>query len=212
MRKFFLIMVCSCYCAFQAQAGAGKSLSIENFSIFWAQPTVEFNVDLENNQAILSWSELSDVQSVLIERSTNSKDFEPISQLFANAYKNSYIDDLSNQAINSSKLYYRLTFTFKDGAQKTSQVEDIVVSKMMSFKPKVMVNGTNISFQFQSLREQLTAVRIFNSTTGLIKQLAVSANEGENNHTLQLNGAHSGLYFMQIEQSGHIATTKFFIQ
>ncbi len=175
-------------------------------------PKVEFSLALENNNVVLNWGQLEQIQSVLIERSADDIHFEPLFQQFKQSNRSSFVDNISKESIKSSKLYYRLTVQFSNGERVTTNSKSILIEEVSDFKPKVFVSGGTVNIQFHSNQSRPASLRIFNSTTGLVKEVEFVTNRGENSQTVSVYGVRSGMYFLQIEQTGNRATTKFFIQ
>jgi hypothetical protein len=178
----------------------------------------QFLVQLRSNDAILSWTTLSERNSEKfeIERSLDGIIFEKIAEQQAAGNSNFEINYQAidyNVANNNSKIiYYRLKQTDFDGSFIYSPIKTIILKNLVnSFNihgvyPNPFTNNINIKFEDKETDE--IRYELFDSKGGLIVHQRVIPEKGINTTTISLlNELSKGMYLLKITDGNVSYTT-----
>lgn len=215
MRKLqFLIPVFLLLAAVSFSGTAGTPLYSSNHQILPNPGDIKLSAVVEGSRVNLNWNidDVPNISQVIIERSDNNAFFRSLTTLENKAINTRYTDLLSVSDLNKRSLYYRITVVTTSGEKFTSEKIPVDLGSTKNLKPNIIVSGGEINVEFQSERNAASEISVFNNTGQPIKTINFFAREGNNAESILSSDLRPGLYFLRIEQSGEVTTTKFFVR
>lgn len=175
-----------------------------------------FNVDLKNNEARLSWTTATEIntQNFEIEYSNNGREFNKVATVAAAGNSNttkqySYTHAVSNNPIH----YYRLKMIDKDGKYTYSNIVKLK-AETKSFSadvfPTIVKDNANININ--SLATQLINISLIDNNGRVVKQMNVSVLQGSNSLQLETKNISNGFYTVQIKTNQEQVVQRIFKQ
>jgi hypothetical protein len=186
---------------------------------------LSFNAVLKNKQVTLDWTVLNekDINSYIIERSTDGKTFSSIGTVQAKG--NSSIPQTIYTAEDAPPLhkesfgqyntyYYRLKIVEKDGSYHYSNIQSVVLEDIKPLSLNIFPNPTNnvLNIQFQSEKPQTVDFELFDLMGKRVYNYTLSAKEGDNWFYFHTHSFAAGLYSLRITQGRLVKVEKIVIK
>lgn len=192
--------------------------SYDIFAVALNAGTVQLTA--ERNQggpALLNWEVEfpNEVSEMLVERSLDGLEFEPVSELSDFGQGKSDFAYPDYQVPTADQVYYRIQTTDHNGTVGHSNIAMLRLTEEAAIQAVIFPNPSNGQF-FVTIHETaaapgiLTLVDAFGREVG---QQPISLESGRNQLKWEDEGLASGLYFLSLEQQGrHLSLGKVIIQ
>lgn len=166
---------------------------------------VNFTATLAKTDVQLNWQTAQEINtsSYTIERSINGTAFTSIGQI--NTTGNSSIAryysylDINAAALNTTKLYYRLKITDKDGSYSYSKIISLAnddVSKPFVIYPNPAHGAATVQFNAQAAGKY--TIKVMAANGKVVTSTAISATAGSNRAVINTAGLPAGAYLVTI--------------
>jgi hypothetical protein len=162
--------------------------------------------DVSVNWSVLPTATLS---HFVLWRSTNGKDFVPVSDIQAQAsvYNYHYMD-----RVNATNSFYKLEQVSKDGSSSFSSVLFVNFGKLNDGFRVQSVNRNSITVQVQSGRAEQGSLSIFNMDGRLIGRQNITVSAGTSLYSLSVPLA-AGVYIASFQPvSKAVKSVQFIVQ
>jgi Secretion system C-terminal sorting domain len=176
---------------------------------------LSFNVIHKDGNANLVWKSIDEIgfSHFEVERSTDARNFSPLSQINSRGAGRAtedynYNDDI--KAVTSSVVYYRLKMVDLDGSYTYSQV---VVLKRGFGSSKLNISpnpaSSNATMRFRIERSASADIIIADLSGKIVSQRKINLQSGENNISLpELAKLTNGVYSIKLVTEGEVITDR----
>lgn len=171
-----------------------------------------FTAELEQNNAVLKWTTLSEEDNDVIEiqRSFNGLEWNKIGEVDGQGTTDERTDyQFEDKNLVNGTTFYQLNQIDFDGTSTLSDIVSITTDALSDLEIGA-VNKQSINVT--SSLEGEASFRLFNSMGELVANGEFEANKGNQSIYYRTGELASGFYIVQLELDGQVVTKKFVIQ
>lgn len=196
----------------QSTFGHAIQFNVNSFSSFYffnSSSTLPFELitftgKSQNTSAKLEWvvANQQDVATYTVERSTDSRDFEPIGTVNAKDGSTTITYNFTDfdAASKGATVYYRIRANETNGVSKYTQTISVnfgsILITSLSLMPNPVQNKTTAIIN--ATADETAQLKIIDNTGRIVKVMNISLVKGKNNFVLDISNLKAGLYYIDV--------------